>query len=388
VISEEANGSIHRKHAKLKRPQRGEFGRSEIALLGTNCTNIRSLAYNIISRFSANLNIAYVDADHKNIDEDSVAETSLSIGAALEYTDKIGFQRIDFDKQPNRFQRLDLFNQQDLVLVNGNHFTAQTQIVIIDPAKSIEKKLDRLTNVQLIILLENTTVPPYITNHLNGQNIPVCQINDGDAISAFLQSFLKQQMSPLKALILAGGKSTRMKTDKGSLNYHGTTQREYLYNLLSKHCDTYVSCNHDQALELEADFKIIEDTFLNLGPVGGILSALQSDPDSAWLTVACDLPYLSDKTIRYLVNNRNPYKTATAFRDVNGALPEPLITIWEPRSYTVLLQFLAQGYSCPRKVLINADIHLLHAPDASEFENVNFPDQYQQALQQINNHKK
>jgi molybdopterin-guanine dinucleotide biosynthesis protein A len=53
-----------------------------------------------------------------------------------------------------------------------------------------------------------------------------------------------------------------------------------------------------------------------------------------------------------------------------------------------LLQFLAQGYSCPRKVLINADIHLLHAPDASEFENVNFPDQYQQALQQINNHKK
>jgi hypothetical protein len=105
-----------------------------------------------------------------------------------------------------------LFNQQDLVLVNGNHFTAQTQILIIDPAKSVEKKLDRLTNVQLIILLENTPVPPYITNHLNGQNIPVCQINDEDAIAAFVQSFLQQQISPLKALILAGGKSTRMKT--------------------------------------------------------------------------------------------------------------------------------------------------------------------------------
>ena len=383
MISEEAK-TIHHKHANLIKPKSGEFGRNEIAVLDTNCSIIRDVADRIISRLSATMNIAYVDADHKSGTEPTVGDTVLAKGDFIEYTDKISFQRIDYNKQPDKFQRQVLFNQQDLILVNGNHFAAQKQILIIDPAKSVEKKLDKLTGVQLVILLKDSVIPAYISNAIDLQHIPCCSIEDEEVIVGFLQSFLQKQTPLLKALVLSGGKSSRMKTDKGSLTYHGVNQRQYLYNLLSQYCQTYISCNDQQAPELQERFPTLKDSFLNLGPIGGILSAFQSDPNSAWLTIACDLPYLSEETIKHLIKHRNTKKSATAFLDADGRFPEPLITIWEPKSYLVLLQFLAQGYSCPRKVLINSDIEILQAPDVTEFENVNFPDQYEQVIQKIN----
>jgi molybdopterin-guanine dinucleotide biosynthesis protein A len=54
-----------------------------------------------------------------------------------------------------------------------------------------------------------------------------------------------------------------------------------------------------------------------------------------------------------------------------------LITIWEPKSYPLLLSFLAQGYSCPRKVLINSDVTLVNALNPDALTNVNTPDEFE-----------
>ena len=52
-------------------------------------------------------------------------------------------------------------------------------------------------------------------------------------------------------------------------------------------------------------------------------------------------------------------------------LPEPLITIWEPKAYPILLSFLSQGYTCPRKALRNNDVHIIKAENADALINVN-----------------
>lgn len=83
------------------------------------------------------------------------------------------------------------------------------------------------------------------------------------------------------------------------------------------------------------------------------------------------------------MTNRNPSKLATVFLDSEGKFPEPLITIWEPRAYPVLLRYLSQGYSCPRKVLINSDVEVLKAPDVQEFQNINDPEAYASAIKTI-----
>ncbi|WP_347160048.1 NTP transferase domain-containing protein [Pontibacter chitinilyticus] len=379
---------MHHKHAKLNKPALGEFARNELAILGTPCGNIQQLAHRIIQKVAAAWKIAYVDADHAAAPENEAAlQTALASGAAIEFTDKITHRRLNYKQAFTPFQHRMLFNEQDLVLVNGNHFKAKSQIVVIDPAKSLEQKLDKLTDVRLLILRDKATaIPDYLRQHLpHLEQLPVFILEEEDLIADFVLNYLNQQVPKLNGLVLAGGQSTRMHQDKGSLAYHGQSQRQHVLQLLSGLCDNvYISSNPQQMAEAsEGQLPAIADTFIGLGPMGGILSALQQQPDSAWLTVACDLPYLSAHTLQYLVQQRNPSKMATAFLDPEGQFPEPLITIWEPRSYPVLLQFLAQGYSCPRKVLINSDVQLLQAPDVQELRNVNYPEEYQAALQEL-----
>lgn len=380
----------HQKHAKLTRPQMGKFGRNEWAILGTPCGAIKKLAFQLTNILSKEYNIAYVDADHKSADteakEGKDSNSILAYGGHMEFTDKITFSRFDFQPSFNDYQKKALYNGEDMVLVNGNHFLATKQIAVIDPKKPLAKKLDKLTNVEMVIFQEGVNeIPDYLEAHLSDQhNISYFRIGEVEKIAEAIRARIK--IPQLKALVLAGGKSTRMKQDKGLLNYHGKAQRAYAYELLQKSGieDTYISCRSDQGGELKAEgFNTITDKFLDLGPFGGILSAFQEAPDAAWLVIACDLPFLSQKSLLYLVGHRNISKIATTFQSPVNEFPEPLITIWEPRSYLVLLHFLSLGYSCPRKVLINSEIELLNAPDTKELANVNLPKEYEAALREI-----
>jgi molybdopterin-guanine dinucleotide biosynthesis protein A len=371
------------KHAALARPRIGAFGRFELAVLGTPCSGIKELAAALIGQLGAQMRIAYVDADHKG--EEGPETPFLRAGATLHYNDKISAKRFDYREDFNAYGLKPFFASQDLVLVNGNHFTARSQIVVADPAKPLERKLDKLTDVRLVLLPEGVTeVPGYLAASLGETGkVPVLRLHDTAAIAEFIRTQWQAQMPSLNGLVLAGGLSTRMARDKGLLNYHGQAQREYAAGLLTRHCrEVYLSCRPDQ-VEPEGRFPYLPDTFTGLGPKGGILSAFRYNPDAAWLVVACDLPYLDEPTLHYLVTHRNPSKVATAFLDSDRRFPEPLVAIYEPRSYPVLLQMLGQGYSCPRKTLINADVVLLEPPDGRALTNVNEPAEYEKAMREL-----
>ncbi len=382
----------HRKHTALARPLMGEFGRQELAVLGAPCGKIKELAARLLPRLSPALSVAYVDADHAAGDDAAEggaggASPILLAGASAEVTDKITFRRLDQRRELDAFAQRELLSHESLVLVNGNHFRARQQIIILDPAKPLDRKLDRLTDVQLILRPEGVTeVPGYLQTHLSGAAIPVLSLADTEGIAAFIRQWWLAALPPLRGLVLAGGQSQRMQTDKGQLRYHGAEQREHAARLLAGVCtDVHVSCRPDQVAELPTSLQPLPDRFLGLGPLGGILSALQTDPNAAWLVVACDLPFLTEATLEHLVQHRNGAKVATAFQSPENEFPEPLITIWEPRSYGVLLRFLALGYSCPRKALINSDVELLSAPDPRELRNINTPAEAAQARQELGN---
>lgn len=369
----------HQKHVNLRRPTMGEFGRVEWAIIGAPCSVIKELAAALTSLLSPVCKVAYVDADHKE-DQDINFNNIITKGAVLHLTDKINYAQVDLDKVPDHFGRRTLMNHCDVVLVNGNHFQAQRQIVIIDPRKeeSLQKKSDRLTGVDLILLTETgREVYPFLQIHLGelSKQIPVLEISDIQSIAGWLKDSWRQQNPPLYGLVLAGGKSQRMGEDKGAIVYHEKTQREHVAELLANYCEkVYISCRPDQVAQLEQEqtYPALGDTFYGLGPLGAILSAFRHQPDAAWLVVACDLPLLGKETLEQLIQSRAPEKIATAFKQPDEAeWPEPLITIWEPKSYLTALQFLAQGYSCPRKILINNDIRLIASAFPESLKNVN-----------------
>ncbi len=370
----------HKKHADLVRPDLGFFHRNEWAILGTPCGKIQHLARQLTAFLANQAKVAYVDADHASGDAPQ-EDHLLNRGASLEYTDKIHFHRFDINAGFDTYQFRWWFNDQDLVLVNGNHFKAKNQIVVIDPKKedSLRRKLDRLDNVVLILKTDKEqSIYPFLKDHLEKQqsiaDIPVVGIEEVESIGNLLLKTWQNNQPDLFGLVLAGGKSIRMGEDKGAISYHGKPQREYVAELLNKQCKTtYVSCLPEQAID--SKFPLLFDSFTGLGPFGAIASAFRSNPDKAWLVVACDLPLLDKATLQYLVRHRNSSKAATAFQSPVNEFPEPLIAIWEPRSYPILLQFLTQGYSCPRKVLINSDIELLEVENAEALMNVNSPEE-------------
>jgi len=173
----------------------------------------------------------------------------------------------------------------------------------------------------------------------------------------------------ISALILSGGLSSRMGEEKRLIQYHGKNQEQYLFDILKPYCSkVYVSINQNQT----TDLPYIQDLDLPIkSPIVGIFSAFQQNPNTAWLVVACDMPFVDEKTIEFLLQYRNPEKYATAFENPDEHFPEPLLTIYEPKIYPNLQEAVNQGKKSPMKVLQNLDIELIKDFDFQWIKNVN-----------------
>jgi molybdopterin-guanine dinucleotide biosynthesis protein A len=187
---------------------------------------------------------------------------------------------------------------------------------------------------------------------------------------------------PVFGLILAGGMSRRMQTDKAALQIQGKPQLERAFELASGVCaQTFVSVRADQLNDpVRNRFPTIVDQKDGLGPIGGISSAQAAHPEAAWLVLACDLPFLTMATLKFLLDNRDSSKPATAFISTSDGLPEPLCAVWEPSSRESVVAWLASGKTCPRKFLVNSATHLLKQPDPQALDNVNTPDELTAAM--------
>jgi len=164
--------------------------------------------------------------------------------------------------------------------------------------------------------------------------------------------------------------------DKALLERDGQSQLEYAYSLLTELTDRqFVSTRPEQKGDAERSrFPQIVDRYEDIGPVAGILSALETHPDADWLVLACDLPNLERQTLEYLLDHRAEDKAFTAYRSSYDGLPEPLCAVYRFGSGAAIRAFVDDGLVCPRKILIRSDTELLDQPDPTALDNVNTPD--------------
>ena len=364
----------HKKHTNLERRDNDNFAPNEIAILGTNCGIISNLVHEISEKLS-NYKLAYFDASHAK----DVAQNRLS-----EYTfHHQGNLQITTSGNINKFEQRLQFAQFDYVFINGNHYQGVKQILILDEEKeaSVLKRLEQLDRIQFVIKLKKDK--EYFSfleeKYPQIKNIICYTIDEVDKISNHINNLIQEKIATVKGLVLVGGKSTRMGQDKSNLDYFGKPQKIVAKQLLeSNNLETFYSVQNASEYDDE-----IHDKFLNLGPFGGICSAFQKDPNAAWFVLATDVPFVNDQIIKLLLNQRNPGKIATAIKGKGKDFPEPLITIYEPKAYPILLQYLAQGYSCPRKALINSEVEIVEVDD-DFIRNVNTPVDFTNAKNEIN----
>lgn len=378
----------HTKHTNLTRRDNDNFAPNEISILGTNCNNISDLVYKVSQKLS-NYKLAYFDASHaKNVDANKLSAYTFHHQGNLQITTSGTI---------NKFEQRLQFAQYDYVFINGNHYQGAKQILILDQTKeaSVLKRLAQLDDIQFIIKLkpESEYFSFLEEKYPNIKNKICYTINEVDKIANHINNLIQEKIAPVKGLVLVGGKSTRMGTDKSELNYFGKPQKEVAKQLLeNNNLETYYSVRaysqksglkNQTVISSEVEKSEIPDAFYNLGPFGGICSAFQKDPNVAWLVLATDLPFVNNEVIQLLLKRRNPSKAATAIKGTNKEFVEPLITIYEPKAYPILLQYLAQGYSCPRKMLINSDVEVVEIDD-NLIRNVNTPKELEVAKKEIN----
>jgi len=177
-------------------------------------------------------------------------------------------------------------------------------------------------------------------------------------------------------LVLAGGKSRRMGSDKALLAQDGETQLARTVSLLQRHVErVFVSTRKDQAGDTErGKFEQIVDRYDDMGPIAGILSAMDENDTVSWLVVACDLPNIDDDTIKELLAHQSSEQDFTAYRSSYDGLPEPLCAIYGVGSRAIVDGFIAEGITCPRKILIRSNAELLQQSRSESLDNINTPD--------------
>lgn len=105
----------------------------------------------------------------------------------------------------------------------------------------------------------------------------------------------------ISGIVLSGGLSTRMGEDKGMTLFNGKSLIDYPLELLLPLCKTvFISTNNEAYARL--GYPIVFDLHKNIGPIGGLFSALLSSKTEWNLVLPCDMPSLKKATLKNLIN--------------------------------------------------------------------------------------
>lgn len=177
----------------------------------------------------------------------------------------------------------------------------------------------------------------------------------------------------ITGIILAGGKSRRMGSDKGLLPYKGKPMISYSIDLLSEFCSTILISTNSTHYD-SFGHQTVSDIYQDAGPLGGLYSCLLKSKSHLNLCLPCDTPQLSSNIIQRLIDESDgnyciiPYTSA----------PEPLISIYPSSIITILEEMLNEGEFRMTEIFRRFPTKFIQFTDdplfpVGDFRNVNTP---------------
>lgn len=110
-------------------------------------------------------------------------------------------------------------------------------------------------------------------------------------------------MNDVTGIILAGGRSSRMGTEKGLVEVDGKPMISHVIVALKELGVTNIKiCANDTRYE-QFNYPLIKDVVKEKGPIGGIYSALLDSTTDKNLFLSCDIPNISVQILQYLLKN-------------------------------------------------------------------------------------
>jgi molybdopterin-guanine dinucleotide biosynthesis protein A len=182
-------------------------------------------------------------------------------------------------------------------------------------------------------------------------------------------------------LVIAGGKSSRMGTDKSGLHFKGQTFLTIAKDLLAPFCNkVYVSCSPENQHNFINENLIVDEIkYAKNGPIAAILSAFEISP-GPWLILGCDYPLLTVDIMEELIANRDFNAIATTFYHSQNQIAEPLIAIYETRAWAPLLRWFEAGNASMRQFLTQNNVSYIQIKNEYLFQSIDTPELYNKMI--------
>jgi len=173
----------------------------------------------------------------------------------------------------------------------------------------------------------------------------------------------------ISGIILAGGKGLRLGRDKALETING---RDLLHRVVSRlsflESDIVIVATEKQCLSWFGDYpgvKIVTDIYPDKGPLGGIYTGLVTSDTRYNLVVACDMPFLSQPLLGYMVQLSANFDLVIP--RWNG-LVEPLHAVYSKDSLAAMESTLKQGILSVTKLLSLVRVRYVEAEEIERFD--------------------
>jgi len=168
-------------------------------------------------------------------------------------------------------------------------------------------------------------------------------------------------------ILLSGGKSRRMDSDKASILVKGKTMAQWSADLLKQYCTELIVSSNNTAHSIYGD-TLVKDT-LGDGPLAGIYAAISASKYDYNIVLACDTPFVSSEIIKRLIDESTSEK-ATIAVDANGKI-HPLIGIYHKSLVPVIKEKLEKGYFSMMRFLQEIGAKQVQFNELHPFKNIN-----------------
>ncbi|WP_026568154.1 molybdenum cofactor guanylyltransferase [Bacillus sp. UNC41MFS5] len=187
------------------------------------------------------------------------------------------------------------------------------------------------------------------------------------------------------AIILSGGKSSRMGTNKALLKINEKTNIERIADALNlSFNDIILVTNHPEDYQF-LEKKMVSDHYPGQGPLAGVHAGLLSSSYETNFVVACDMPFVSAELAEMLVKKSGGYD---AVIPVIHGVQHPLFAVFQKRVSDVAAQSIEAGQLRMKHLLDRLNVLYVTEKDLQAYSsidlervffNMNHPNEYEDA---------
>jgi molybdenum cofactor guanylyltransferase len=195
-------------------------------------------------------------------------------------------------------------------------------------------------------------------------------------------------LSNISVAILAGGKSSRMGTDKSFALFDNKTIFQHVLSSIRELDLPTILVTNSPDKYAAYNTPMVQDIFPDHGSLGGLYTAIHTSETGFTLCVACDMPFLNVSLLRYLLSRCTEDWDVIVPRIAGRS--ETMHAVYRKTCLDSIKAQLAEGrlkasgfFDQVRVRYLDEDVIRQFDPDLRSFMNVNTPDDLEAAQRLI-----